>query len=153
MHHIRKNASDISTIPILKEPSVTYKVYLPLTDHICPITFLDDDAYGLPYVKNILKSSPIREQLPTQALTQQWNLSLGTDELIHASSAHNELLRLRSTYANKKIQITKALRVIDTYNQFEQERTKFDQMRPILASASITTDHQPLMSTSIKKRT
>ena len=142
-------ASDISTIPILKEPAVTYEVYLLPTDHICPITFLDDDVYGLPYVKNIPKSSAIGEQLPSQALTQQWILSLSTEEPIHASSAHDELLRLRNTHANKKIQITMAPRVIDKCNQYEQERTKFDQIRQILASASITTDYHPIKSTSM----
>ena len=42
--------SDIMKLPILKEPAVTYEVYLPPIDQICPITFLDDDIYGLPYV-------------------------------------------------------------------------------------------------------
>ena len=67
-------AFNISTIPILKEPAVTFEVYLPPIDHICPITLYDDD----------------------------------------------------------------------TYDQYQQERTKFDQMRPILASASITTDYHPI---------
>ena len=92
--------------------------------------------------------SPIGEQLPSQALIQQWILSLGTEEPIHASSEHDELIRLRNNHANKKIQITMAPRVFDKCNQYKQERTKFDQMRPILASVSITTEYQPIKSMS-----
>ena len=69
-------------------------------------------------------------------MKQQWILNLGMEEPIHASSAHDELLRLRRTHANKKIQITMAPQVIDTNNKYENERSKFDQMRPILASVS-----------------
>ena len=140
---ISEVTSDISKLPILIEPAVTYEIYLPPVDHICPITFLNDDLYGLPYVRNISPTSPIGQQLPTAALKQQWILSIGSEEPIHASSATDELLRLRTSHANKKITITMAPRVIDKKNQYEEARTKFDQMRPILASAST-----PLYSTS-----
>ena len=128
--------SDISLLTILTHPAITYEIILPPVDHICPIKFLDDAVYGLPCVKNIPKHTPIGQQLPTPALKQQWILNLGMEEPIHASSAQDELLRLRRTHANKKIQITMAPRVIDTNNKYENERSKFDQMRPILASVS-----------------
>ena len=128
--------SNLSTLPILHKPAVTYEVYLPSINSSCPITFHDDPTYGLPYVKNIPQSTPIGQQLPQQALKQQWVLGIGMEEPIHASSAHDELTRLRKTHANKKITIILAPRVIDSNNSYEQERTKFDQLRPILASAS-----------------
>ncbi len=67
-------------------------------------------------------------------------------EPIHASSAHDELLRLRKTYANNKIQITMAPSVIDTHNRYENKRSEFDQMRPILASVSPNHNPSPLTS-------
>ncbi len=67
-------------------------------------------------------------------------MGIGTEEHIHTSSAHDELLCLRTTHANKKFKLIMAPRVIDSDNKNEQEQVKFEQMRPILASASIA-DH------------
>ncbi len=73
--------------------------------------FYDDNKYGLLYyVKNIPQSTPIGEQLPLQALKQQWILNIGTKEQKNAASALDEFTRLRTTHANKKIQITMAPR-------------------------------------------
>ena len=130
--------SDLSSLPILHEPAVTYEVYLPPIDQPCPIKFHDDDKYGLPYVKIIHPTSPLGQQLPEKSLKDQWIFSLGNEEPIHAASAHDEFTRLRTTHANKKIKITMAPRVFDSNNIYEQERTKFDQLRPILASVSPT---------------
>ncbi len=138
--------SDISLLPILTHPAVTFEIILPPVDHICPIKFFDDEVYGLPYVKNIPKHTPIGQQLPTPALKQQWILNIGMEEPIHASSAQDELLRLRRTHANKKIQITMAPQVVDNNNKYETERSKFDQMRPILASVSQDTDNNLITS-------
>ena len=126
--------SDLTKIPILHKPAVTFEVYLPPIDSSCPIKFLDDDKYGLPYVQNISKTSPIGQQLPTEALKQQWILGIENEEPIHAQSAHEELTRLRTTHANKKITLIMAPRIIDEHNKYEEQRTKFDQMRPIIAS-------------------
>ena len=134
--HFSDIRSNLSTLPILQKPAVTYDIIMPPVGYICPITIYDDHKYGLPYIKSIPKSTPIGQQLPEQALKQQWILSIGTEEPIHAASALDEITRLRTSHANKKIQITLAPRVIDQANDYEQERTKFDQMRPILASAS-----------------
>ena len=128
--------SNLHNIPILQEPAVTYGIILPPIVCICPIKFYDDNTYGLPYVKNIPPSSPIGQQLPHQALKQQWILHIGNEEPIHAASALDDLTRLRTTHAKRQIQITMAPRVTDTCNKYEHERSKFDQMRPILASAS-----------------
>ena len=67
-------------------------------------------------------------------------MGIGTEEHIHTSSAHDKLLCLRTTHVNKKIKLIMAPRVIDSDNKNEQEQVKFEQMRPILASASIA-DH------------
>ncbi len=140
--------SDISLLPILTHPAVTFEIILPLVDQICPIKFFDDDVYGLPYVKNIPKHTPIGQQLPPPVLKQQWILNIGMEEPIHASSAHDEFLRLRRTHANKKIQITMAPRVIDNNNKYENERSKFDQMQPTLASVSHHTPSSLIDSSS-----
>ena len=134
--------SDITKLPILHEPPVTNGIILPPFDYACPIKFYDDDKYGLPYVKHIPASTPIGQQLPVPARTQQWVLSIGTEEpIVHATSAHDEITRLRQTHANKKINITLAPRVIDKANNYESQRTKFDQMRPILASVTPSHNH------------
>ena len=140
--------SDLSTLPILQGPAVTFEIILPPVDYTCPITFYDDEVYGLPYVKSIPPNSPIGQQLPPAVLKQQWVLNIGMEEPIHAASAHDELLRLRRTHANKKIQLMLAPRVIDSNNRYENERTKFDQMRPILASASISNETSIATNTS-----
>ena len=134
--------SDISKLPILQEPAVTFEVYLPPIDCSCPIKFLDDDQYGLPYVQSIPKTSPIGQQLPTTALKQQWILGIENEEPIHAQSAHEELTRLRTSHATKKIKLIMAPRVIDNNNRYEEQRTKFDQMRPIIASTTTSTNSQ-----------
>ena len=125
--------SDITTLPILHQPAVTFEVYLPPIDSICPIKFHDDNKYALPYVKTIPKNSPIGQQLPEAALKQQWVLGIKNEEPIHAHSAHEELTRLRTSHANKKIKLILAPRVIDNNNKYKEQRSKFDQMRPILA--------------------
>ena len=89
----------------------------------------------MPYVQSIPKNSPIGQQLPP-ALKQQWILGIHNEEPIHAQSAHEELTRLRTSHANKKIKLIMAPRVIDHNNKYEEQRTKFDQMRPIIASAT-----------------
>ena len=76
---------------------------------------------------------------------------MGAEEPIHASSAQDELLRLRKSHANKKISIILAPRVINKNNQYEQERTKFDQMRPIPASVTDIEDHPTVMTTAPTK--
>ena len=76
---------------------------------------------------------------------------MGAEEPIHASSAQDELLRLRKYHANKKISIILAPRVINKNNQYEQERTKFDQMRPIPASVTDIEDHPTVMTTAPTK--
>ena len=86
--------SDISSLPILHQPAVTFEVYLPPIDSICPIKFQDDDKYGLLYIKTIPKTSPIDQQLPEAALTQQWVLVIKNEEPIHAHSVHEEFTRL-----------------------------------------------------------
>ena len=116
--------SDIVNLPILQEPAVTFEVYLPPIDASCPIKFYDDDKYGLPYVRNIPKTSPIGQQLPAAALKQQWILSIENEEPIHAQSAHKELTRLRTSHANRKIKITMAPRIIDDNNKYEEQRSK-----------------------------
>ena len=126
--------SDITKLPILQQPAVTFEIILPPIDSSCPIKFLDDEKYGLPYIQNISKHSPIGQQLPTAALKQQWILAIENEEPIHAQSAHEELTRLRTSHANKKIKIVMAPRIIDENNKYEEQRSKFDQMRPILAS-------------------
>ena len=131
--------SNLHNMPILQEPAITYGIILPPIDCSCPIKFYDDDTYRLPYIKNMPQSSPIGQQLPLQALKQQWILHIGNEEPIHAASAHDELTRLRTTHANRQIQITMAPRVIDTCHKYEHERSKFDQMRPVLASVFPTT--------------
>ena len=70
-------------------------------------------------------------------LKQQWKLGIGQEEPIHAASAHDKLTQLQTTHANKKIQLILAQCVIDLTNSYKQEQTKFDQLRPILASASL----------------
>ena len=37
--------SDITTLPILQQPAVTFEIILPPIDSSCPIKFLDDDKY------------------------------------------------------------------------------------------------------------
>ena len=128
--------SNLSTLPILIHPAVTFKVVLPPKDEICPITFHNDDIYGLPYVKHIPAHTPIGRQLPSPVLQQQWILGIGTEEPIHATSALEEFNRLRSSHANDTISLTMAPRVTENHNKYESERSKFDQMRPILASVS-----------------
>ena len=61
--------SDITKLPILNDPPVTYEILLPPIDYACPIKFYDDDKYSLPYVKNIPASTPIGQQLPVPART------------------------------------------------------------------------------------
>ena len=134
--------SDLSDLPILLQPAVTFEVYLPTIDSSCPIKFLDDEKYGLPYVQNIPKHTPIGKQLPSRALKQQWILGIENEEPIHAQSAHEELTRLRTSHANKKIKLIMAPRVIDDHNKYEEQRSKFDQMRPILASVILTQEQQ-----------
>ena len=75
-------------------------------------------------------------------------MGIGNEEPIHVTSSHNELTRLRTSHANKKIQLILAPRVIDQNNKYEQERTKFDQLRPILASASSSEQHPPFIPLS-----
>ncbi len=61
--------SNLTTLPILTEPAVTYEIILPPMDHICPTTtFFDDEIYELLYVKSIPPNSPIGQQLPSPAL-------------------------------------------------------------------------------------
>ncbi len=46
-------------------------------------------------------------------LKQQWILGVGNEEPIHASSAQDKLRQLRTSHADKKIQLIMALQVID----------------------------------------
>ena len=102
--------ANISCLPILKEPAIAYDTILPSMEYIYPIKFYDDYTYGSLYVKIIPASTSIGKQLPNLALKQQWPLSIGIEEPIHAVSAHDELTRLRTTHLNKIISITLAPR-------------------------------------------
>ena len=55
--------SDISTLPILQEPAVIFKVYLQTIESTCLIKFQDGEHYGLPYIQSIPKHSPTGQQL------------------------------------------------------------------------------------------
>ena len=84
-------------------------------------------------------------------MKQQWILGIGHKEPIHAASVQEEFICLRTTHAIKKIQLILSPRVIDYYdNKYEQVRTKFDQLRPILASVSSKQTHPilPISTTS-----
>ena len=120
--------SDLSNLPILHQPAVTFEVYLPPIDSSCPIKFLDDEKYELPYVQNIPKHTPIGQQLPSRSLKQQWILGIENEEPIHAQSAHEELTKLHTSHANKKIKLIMAPRVIDDHNKYKEQRSKFDQL-------------------------
>ena len=60
--------SNLTNLPILKEPTVKYEIYLPPINYTYPITIHDDDKYGLLCVKQIHVSTAIGQQLPIQAL-------------------------------------------------------------------------------------
>ena len=89
-----EKTSNLSTLPILYEPAVMYKIYLPPLQDTCPLTFHDNEKYGLPYIKSIYPLTPIGQQLPVQALKQQWVLGIRHEEPIRAASAQDEFLRL-----------------------------------------------------------
>ena len=78
-------------MPILNDSAVTYKVYIPPKDYACPITFQNDNFFGLPHLKSILTSTPIGQQLPELALKQKLILGIGHEEPIHTASTQDEL--------------------------------------------------------------
>ena len=128
---------DLTHKSIFDHPIITYDVLLPPIDHICPIKFYDDDIFSLPYIKTLPKNNIIRDQLPENSTTQQFLLSLNAEEPIHADSAMEEFTRLRSTHANKTISITLSKRNPQiTKDSYETQRTKFDQIQPVIASGS-----------------
>ena len=114
---------------------------LPPISHICPINFYDDDIFGIPYIRTIPVNCPLRDQLPKSSRTQQFLLSLNNEEPIHAQSAMEEFTKLRTTHANKQISITLSKRNPHaTKESYSTQRTKFDQIRPVIATESIPMD-------------
>ena len=113
----------------------SYYETIPKFNETCIIKFYDDENYGLPYIKSILPSSFIGKQLPKEALTQQYLISIENEEPIHATSASEEFQRLRKTHATKVISIQLSKRTPSKKTQhYEELRTKFDQLRPVIAS-------------------
>ena len=70
--------SNLTFLPILWEPAVTYEFYLPSIDHVFPIKFYNNNTYRPPYMKHIHASSPVGKQLQEAALKQQWILGIDT---------------------------------------------------------------------------
>ena len=132
---------EISTIqtqelPILQHPITTYKLLLPIINETTSIKFYDDTTFGIPYIRSIPASSFIGKQLPKQSLTQQYLISLENEEPIHASSAQEEFQRLRKTHATQFITIQLSKRDPTPPAQYKELRTKFDQLRPVIATTS-----------------
>ncbi len=98
--------SDLAYKSIFDHPIITYEIYLPTIDQICPLKFYDDDIFGLPYLRLIPHNCQLQAQLPDSSHTLHFLLSLNTYEPIHADSSTEKFTRLRTTYANKKISIT-----------------------------------------------
>ena len=130
---------------------ITFEVVLPLQDEICPITFHNDDIYGLPYIKHIPAHTPIGRQLPTPVLRQQWILGIGTEEPIHATSALEECNRLRLSHGNDTISLTMALvllKITTNMNLNTPSLIKCDQslplspINPLSLSLSLPPPHQ-----------
>ena len=138
--------SQIQDIPILTHPITTYKIVLPQNNEICSIKFYNDEKYGLPYIKSIPPSSFIGKQLPKIAHTQQYLISLENEEPIHATSATEEFQKLRRTHASKVITLQLSKREQAKPANYEQLRTKFDQLRPVIA-ANNTNSNQSSNST------
>ena len=141
---------DIQPIPILSHPITTYKLILPDKDEICNIKFYDDTDYGIPYIKSIPPKSHLGKQLPKTSLTQQYLISMDNEEPIHASSATEEFSRLRRTHAKKFITLQLSKRENIKQAIYEELRTKFDQLRPVIASnvCDTSTSHTNTPTTS-----
>ena len=124
----------IQPLPILTHPITTYKIILPDFNETCTLKFYDDNAYGIPYIKSIPPTSFIGKQLPKQTLTQQYLIALHTEEPIHAASASEEFQRPRRTHAKNVITLQLSKRDPHQHTNYEELRTKFDQLRPAIAS-------------------
>ena len=59
---------------------VTYKVFLPGIDDICPIKFYEDEIFGIPCIKTIPTNCPLRDQLPESSRTQQIIIDLNGED-------------------------------------------------------------------------
>ena len=133
--------STIQPIPILNHPITTYKLILPNTNVTCSLKFYDDATYGIPYIKSIAPSSYIGQQQPKISLTQQYFISLNEEEPIHATSAAEEFQRLRKTHATKTIIIQLSRREPTHSTHYEELWTKFDQLRPVIATNEVQDTH------------
>ena len=136
----------MQNIPILTHPITTYKVILPKLNENCNIKFYNDDAYGIPYIKSIPPSSHIGHQLPKIALNQQFLISIKNEEPVHATSATDEFQRLRQTHASKIITLQLSKWEPKTSTNYEELRTKFEQIRPVIANH--TTESDDILSTN-----
>ncbi len=67
-------------------------------------------------------------------LTQQYLISLENEEPIHATSATEEFQRLRRTHAKQVIVLQLSKRESSKPANYEELRTKFDQIRPVIAT-------------------
>ncbi len=130
----------LQDIPILHHPITTYKIILPRNDQTCSLKFYDDETYGIPYIRSIQPKSYIGQQLPQSALTQQYLISIENEEPIHATSASEEYQRLRRTHATKVITLQLSKREPTKPANYEELRSKFDQLRPVIA---YTKPHTP----------
>ena len=133
--------SAIQTLPILQHPITTFKIILPKMNENCTIKFYDDEFYGLPYIRSIPSTSFIGKQLPKTALTQQYIIALENEEPIHATSASQNFQRLRKSHATKIITLQLSHREPTKPGTYEELRTKFDQMRPVIAKTNIPVDN------------
>ena len=124
----------IQNTPILSHPITTYKIILPDKHDSCNIKFYDDKDYGIPYIKSIQPTSFIGKQLPQPSLTQQYLISIENEEPIHTTSAAEEFSCLRRTHAKTIITLQLSKRDQPKPTNYEKLRTKFDQLRPVIAT-------------------
>ena len=85
---------------------------------------------------NHISNTHIGQQVPKQLLTQQYIISMNNEEPIHASSAYEEFQRLRQSHASIFITIQLSKRDPIRPTNYKELRTKFDQMRPVIASTN-----------------
>ena len=128
---------DIQPISILHHPITTYKILLLKLNETCPIKFYDDKTYGIPYIRSIAPTSFIGRQLPPTSHTQKYLISLENEEPIYAASATEEYNRLRKSHATKVIIIQLSKRETSKTANYEELRSKFDQLQPVIASNEV----------------
>ena len=100
------SCTNVSHNSIFENPVITYNVFLPGINQICPLKFHDDEIYDLPYIKSIPMNCTIRDQLPESSRTQQFLISRNGEESIHAESAMEKFTRLRTTHTNELISLS-----------------------------------------------